>query len=676
MKILQFPLARIFIGFLFGLILFRIANFNSVFVFSSLAIAVIGLLISSFYSLKNSFCKILFGSFVFITSFLCGISTALIHKENSNPYHYTNQITDYEKVHKLDLLLVEKLKSSSKNSRYISEVKVLDGRRSFGKVILNIAKKNTVKNLKIGIHLKVIGIIFKNKSPLNPNLFDYGKYLENQEIYAQVYTKRNQIKIGNYETSLWAGFSNFRETIISNLEHSAISKVELNVLNALILGQQQDISPEVLKDYQYAGAVHVLSVSGLHVGFILLFITFLLKPIGNSRKGSLLKLIIVVLSLWSFAILAGLSPSIVRSVTMFSFLAIGIHLRRTVNIYHTLLVSMLLILLFKPSFLFDVGFQLSYLALFFILWLQPILSSIWQPKNKIIKYFWDIITVSFAAQIGAMPLSIYYFHQFPGLFFVTNLLILPLLGIIMAVGVLVVLIATFHTVPEFIAKSIEYLIAFLDSIIHWVASFDVFVFKNISFSKEMLWSSYLVIILMILWIKRPTFKRLTLTFTSILLMQIIFIVQKNEVQNNEELIIFNYRKNTIITERIGNAVTIYSNDSIQKKLNSNLLIQSYLVGNFCDVSAKKPLLNLLYFKHQKVLIIDSSCVYTKGIHPDILVIIQSPKLNIQRLLKSYKPKQIVVDGSNYKSYIRLWETTCKKEKIPFHNTNEKGFYKI
>ncbi len=676
MKILQFPLTRIFIGFLSGILLYRIVSPNPIFVFSCLALGITALFISSFYSLKNEFFKILFGCFVLIVSLLFGISSALIHKENANSFHYTNQITDYEKIHNLDLLLIEKLKNTQKNNRYVSVVKVLDGKRSYGKVILNIAKEDTAKNLKIGTNLNITGIILKNKNPSNPNLFDYGNYLENQEIYAQVYTKRNQIKIGNYESGLWAGFSNFRETIISNLEQSAISKEELNVLNALILGQQQDISPEVLKDYQYAGAVHVLSVSGLHVGFIMLFITFLLKPINNSRKGSFLKLLIIVLSLWSFAVLTGLSPSIIRSVTMFSFLAIGIHLRRTVNIFHTLLVSMLLILLFKPSFLFDVGFQLSYLALFFILWLQPILSEIWQPKNKIIKYFWDIITVSFAAQIGAMPLSIYYFHQFPGLFFVTNLLILPLLGIIMAVGVTAVLIATFHTIPVFIAKSIEFLIAFLNAVIHGVASFDTFVFKNISFSTAMLWSSYLVIILIILWIKRPTFRRLSLTFTSILMMQIIFIVQKKETQNNEELIIYNCRKNTIITERIGNAVTVYSNDSIRKNLNTNLLIQSYLVGNFCDVTAKEPLQNLMYFRNQKVLIIDSLCVFTSGIQPDVLVIIQSPKLNIQRLLKTYKPKQIVVDGSNYKSYIRLWEVTCGKEKIPFHNTNEKGFYKI
>ncbi|MCF6129169.1 ComEC family competence protein [Flavobacterium sp. AS60] len=676
MKILQFPLARIFIGFLFGLLLFRIVSLSQVFVVCGLAFGLIALYISTLYIQKNHFHKIIFGSLVFLVSLFVGISTALIHKENSNPYHYTNQITDYEKVHKMDLLLEEKLKNTKKNYRYIGNIKELDGERSLGKIILNIAKKDTVRNLKIGSHLKVIGIVFKNKNPLNPNVFNYGKYLENQEIYAQVYAKPNQIEIGNYESSLWSGFSNFRETIISNLEHSAIAKEELNVLNALILGQQQDISPEVLKDYQYAGAVHVLSVSGLHVGFIMLFITFLLKPISNSRKGSLLKLLIIVLSLWSFAILAGLSPSIVRSVTMFSFLAIGIHLRRTVNIYHTLLVSMLLILLFKPSFLFDVGFQLSYIALFFIIWLQPILSNIWQPKNKIIIYFWNIITVSFAAQIGAMPLSIYYFHQFPGLFFVTNLLILPLLGLIMAVGVLAVLIATFHTVPEFIAKPIEFLIAFLNTIIHWVASFDAFVFKNISFSTAMLWSSYLAIILIILWIKKPTFRRLSIAFTSILWLQIIFIIQKTETQNKEELIIFNCKKNSIITERIGNAVTIYSNDSIQKNLSSNLLIQSYLIGNFSEAKTKKPLQNLLFFKHQKILIIDSSSIYTKDIQPDILVIIQSPKLNMQRLLKTYKPKEIVVDGSNFKSYIQLWEATCRKEKIPFYNTNEKGFYKI
>ncbi|MDI1316476.1 ComEC/Rec2 family competence protein [Flavobacterium sp.] len=674
MKILKFPLARIFIGFLSGLLLFRILNPNGSFVIYVLIIGLSGLLISYFHSKKNTKYNLIFGCFVLVISMMIGFTTAIIHKENTNPNHYSNQISDYEQIRYLDLVLVEKLKNTTKNIRYLCVVNELDGKKSFGKIILNIAKKDTISKLQIGTHLQVNGIVFKNKAPSNPNLFDYGKYLENQEIYAQIYPKK--IVVGNYESSIWSYFSNFREKIISNLEQSAISEKELNVLNALILGQQQDISPEILQDYQYSGAVHVLSVSGLHVGFIMLFLTFFLKTIGNSRKGSLIKLCIIIVSLWSFAVLTGLSPSIVRSATMFSFLAIGLHLRRSVNIYHTLLVSMLLILLFKPSFLSDVGFQLSYLALFFIIWLQPILASIWQPKNKIINYFWDIVTVSFSAQIGAMPLSIYYFHQFPGLFFVTNLLVLPLLGVIMAFGIIAILIATYTTVPFYIAKTIELLIRFLNEIIHWVADFDSFVITNISFSKEMLISSYLTIILIILWIKTSDFKRLVMVFFNIILLQTIFIYQKHATLKKEELIVFHVSKNTIITERLGADVTIYSNDSILKNISKNVLIQSYLVENFCNIRAQHPLKNLLYFKNKKILIIDSSCVYTKGIHPDILLIIQSPKLNIERLVKTYKPKEIIVDGSNFKSYVRLWEATCKKAKIPFHYTNEKGFYQI
>lgn len=672
MKILLFPLTRIFIGFVFGMILFRMISISNTFLLIAFIICICGLLSSFFYQ-KSKFSKPAFGIFVFLTSILVGISNSIIHKEHLKPNHFTNQIANYDTPHNLDLLVIEKIKSTSKKNRYICSVSLLDSHQSSGKVILSIPKEQKI-DFKIGQHLLVNGTIYRNKSPLNPNLFDYGKYLENQEIYAQVFAQ--EIKLGTIESGLASGFANFRQRIIANLERSSISKEELNIINALILGQQQDISPEILKDYQYAGAVHVLSVSGLHVGFILLFITFLLKPIGNNRKGSLVKLTIIVLSIWAFAILTGLSASIVRSATMFSFIAIGTHLRRTINIYHTLIVSMLIILMFKPSFLYDVGFQLSYLALFFILWLQPVLSNIWQPKNRILKYFWDIITVSFAAQIGAMPLSIYYFHQFPGLFFVTNLLILPLLGVIMAVGVIAILIACFQTVPFFIAKLIEFLIGLLNSIIHQVAVLDAFVIRNISFSKEMLIGSYLAIILIVLWIKKPEFKRLVLAFASIILLQGIFIYQKQQTLNESELIVFQVRKNTIITERLGNEITIYSNDSILKNSDENLLIQSYLIGNFCKIKEKKPLTNLMYFKNQKVLIIDSLCTYSEKIKPDVLVIIQSPKLNIKRLLQTYRPKQIVVDGSNFKSYAKLWEATCRKEKIPFHYTNEKGFYKM
>jgi competence protein ComEC len=676
MKILQFPLAKITIGFILGILLAYNWDFIPFYTFMLLGIGIVGLFISHLIILKKNTTKPLFGIFSFIISILIGITTSLIHKETFNPNHYTHQITDVEKEHELTLVLIEKLKSTKKNHRYSASVKQLDKHKSYGKIILNIRKDSLLKEYYIGSHLKVIGTVYKNRGTINPNQFDYGRYLENQEIYAQLYTKPEQVNFGKRDYTLWSTISNFRTTIIRNLEKSNFKSEELHILIALILGQQQDISPEIVKDYQYAGAVHILSVSGLHVAFILMFITFLLKPIPNSKKGSFLKVVIIVLFLWFFSILAGLSPSVVRSVAMFSFIAIGTHLRRTVNIYHTLLVSMLLILVVQPSFLFDVGFQLSYLALFFILWLQPILAAIWLPKNKIISYFWDIITVSFAAQIGAMPLSIYYFHQFPGLFFITNLLIIPMLTLILGLGVLAVLIASFSTVPMYLAKPLEWSIYGLNYIIHWVASFESFIIKNIAFNREMLLSSFLVILLTILWIKKPYFKRFALAMLSIVLLQGVFIMTKYTTTTQNECIIFNTKKNTIISERKGDQVTLYSNDSILENCDNNVTIQSYLVGNFCKIQSKKLLNNVMLINNKKVFILDSTTVYDSNIKPDILIITQSSKINLERLLKVWKPKQIVVDGSNFKSYMELWEATCSKEKIPFHNTNEKGFYKF
>jgi competence protein ComEC len=139
-KIVQFPLTRIFIGFLFGIFLSRMANFSGVFIFSCLTIGIIGLLTSYFYIQKYNSFKIIFGVFVTLTSVFSGISTSIIHKENSNPHHYTNQIIDYEKVYTIDLLLIEKLKSTLKNHRYTGIIKSIDGKRSIGKVILNITK--------------------------------------------------------------------------------------------------------------------------------------------------------------------------------------------------------------------------------------------------------------------------------------------------------------------------------------------------------------------------------------------------------------------------------------------------------------------------------------------------------------------------------------------------------
>jgi competence protein ComEC len=408
----------------------------------------------------------------------------------------------------------------------------------------------------------------------------------------------------------------------------------------------------------------------------LLFVTFLLKPFPNTRRGSFIKLIIILASLSSFGLLAGLAPSVLRSVTMFSFVAIGMYLRRSTNIFHTLLVSMLLILLFEPSFLFDVGFQLSYVALFFILWLQPLLAQLWKPKNKIANYFWEILTVSFAAQIGAFPLSIYYFHQFPGLFFVTNLVIIPFLSVIMAMGVLVMVLAAFDCVPIFLVQSLEWCIFIMNKIINSIASLEQFIIQDIPFNWQLLLSVYLLIIATIIWFKKPSFNRLALALVSVIIFQISYFGNHWTIQNQRELVIFNSKKNTLIAERNGENVSLYSNDNLLEKASKNKTLSAYLMGNFSRLTSTKRLENLMYYNANKILILDSLGVYPRNIHPDIVVFTQSPKINLDRFLQTTNPKLIVADASNYRNIQKLWKATCLKAKIPFHATGEKRFYRL
>jgi competence protein ComEC len=673
MKVLQFPLARITILFIFGILFTFFLKPSLSVVFAILTISSL-LFIGTYYTFKTNTKSIfLFGTATYLLAFSIGSTTQTVHTESIQQNNYTHYKNSYDEKHIYTLTLREKLKNTAFSERYIAQLNTIDEKKFSGKILLNIRKDSIKRSFIIGNQLKINGFLSKNTISKNPNQFDYSKYLENKQIYAQLYTDRNNIQISSQiKKDIWYYSARLRARIIQNLEKKNFNTKELHVAIALIMGQQQDIDPQIKQDYQYAGAIHILAVSGLHIGFILLFVTFLLKPIPNTKKGAFIKLTITLVSLFLFGVLTGLTPSVVRSVTMFSFVAIGHHLRRSTNIYHTLLVSILLILLFQPSFLFDVGFQLSYLAVFFIIWLQPLLSNFWQPKSKITKYFWDILTVSFAAQIGTLPLSLYYFHQFPGLFFVTNILVIPFLGVIMCLGVLTMVLASFNWVPYYPAKALELSIYLLNQIINYIASFEHFVVKNISLNISLLLSSYLVIISLIIFIQQKNTKSIFGVLSSVVILQLSAIITKLEIQNQTEFIVLNTSKKTQIIERYGTLAKVYTNDSNSLN-NKNTPLSSYLIANFCTLDEESKLKNLFYFKGHKILLIDSAMVYPKNIHPEIVIL---TKLNIDRLLQTIKPKIIVADASNYKSIQKKWLTTCRQQKIPFHSTNEKGFFKI
>jgi competence protein ComEC len=668
MKELQFPLIRISLFFVLGIILYPYFT-ASLYQLIGIAISLVFFLVVFIY--KKTFHN-LSSLFLFILAIITGLTSVAVHDVNWNPTHFLH-LTETQHRNEIKVELGEKLKSTSTHVRYEATVKEIKGVPTDGKIVLSIQNQKELPYFEYGTKLKFISKINTLKPANNPDQFDYKGYLENKSIFGQIQVELKDLSMAppsHYSIRTFA--SGIRNSILQNLEKSHFSKEELPVFAALLLGQQQDITKDILQDYQYAGAIHILSVSGLHVGLLLGFLTLLLSPLPQTRKYALLKLGILLFSLSFFGILAGLSPSVLRSVTMFSFVAIGMYFRRSTNIYNTLLISAFLLLLFNPSYVYDVGFQLSYLALFFIVWLQPILSAWYQPKNKIVKSLWEIITVSTAAQIGTLPLSLYYFHQFSGLFFITNLIILPLLSVIMGVGVVVVLMAATNSIWIPLLKLMELSIWVINTIIHKIASFEQFIIKDIPFHKGMLLGLYLIICLFIRTLKKPNYKNSVALLLSLIFFQLVLIAHRIETENKDEFVVFSKNKSSLFTEKIGSKMAVHSDED--ETQNSTLL--NYATAQSATITSQKKIKNLYYFHSKKIVVLDSSCVYLPKTQPDVLVLIQSPKINLETLIQLQKPKQIVADRSNYKSYVARWKATCAKEKIPFHAIAEKGYYKM
>jgi competence protein ComEC len=216
----------------------------------------------------------------------------------------------------------------------------------------------------------------------------------------------------------------------------------------------------------------------------------------------------------------------------------------------------------------------------------------------------------------------------------------------------------------------------LNKIINTIASLEQFIIQDIPLHFYLLISSYLVVITAIIWLKKPNFNKLVLVLISIIIVQISYLSIQWNIQNEQEWIVFNIKRNTLLAERNGESITVYANDSILKTAQKNNTLKSYRVGNLSSLRERKVLKNLFYFNGKKIFILDSSGVFPKNIHPDIIVLTQSPKINFERLLQTIKPKMVVADASNYKTIQKQWKATCMKQKIPFHATSEKGYYKL
>lgn len=677
MKLLNFNLIKFTFCLIIGILLADAINTTLLGVLITAITCLAVLSILYFIYLKTFKQNILFGSCTLLLFIVLGILTVKFHEQKQWSKHFVNSVkVDHDSLYECTFKIRQILKPTSYHDKYIVTVSRINNKTVQGKLLLNLTKDATSIPLNIdGVYMSKLSIT-PITQPKNPYQFNYSNYLERQYIYRQSNSLyKNQFILKKETHSLKGYAALIRQNITFKLKNNGFKGNVLAIIESLFLGQRQGVNKAVYNDYINAGVVHILAISGLHIGIILIILNYLLHPLIYIKSGRYIKLVTILLLLWSFAIISGLSASVVRAVAMFSIVAFAMHIKRPTNIYNSLTISIFILLLCRPMFLFDVGFQLSYTAVFAIVWIKPLFDKLWRPRYKLLKIPWDIFTVSMAAQIGVTPISLFYFHQFPGLFFVSNLVIIPFIGIILSLGFIVITLSLLNILPGFVARFFETVIKTLNVFVAWVADKEQYLITDIAFDLKLLIPLYILLISAVLYLKKHSVKHLYTVMISIILLQSIILLKKH-FHDEGRFIIFNKSRYTVIGKHSRKTLEIYHNlDSISRQKNTS--IKDYKIAQYVKYIKDRPLQDFYYFHNKLVLIVDSLGIYhVKSQHPNYVLLINSPKINLDRLIDSICPIFIIADGSNYTSYVKRWEATCEKRKLPFHYTKEMGAFII
>ena len=617
------------------------------------------------------FKDVFFGATTYLLFFSIGIFTATIHLPENQKGHYINQISSENSSQPpaLKIKIREVLKPDLYNAKYIATVESVNSAPTHGKILVLLPKDSTFQKWAVGDRLLVVSELRDIPKPLNPHQFDYSRFMRIKGILKQTSPLTRSTAGLPSKNGLFAGAYYLRNKIIDDLKENGFKQDELAIIQALLLGQKQDISKETYNNYAAAGAIHILAVSGLHVGIILLILNFLFSPLEKLKNGRTLKTILVIIFLWSFALLAGLSPSVVRAVTMFSFLAVGISLNRRTGTINSMFLSLLVLILINPLWIFEVGFQLSYMAVLSILLIQPLIYGLWWPPNKALRYFWGLLTTTIAAQIGVLPLGLFYFHQFPGLFFVSNLVILPFLAFILGLGFLVIILSGINLLPSWLSKFYSQVIEILNTFVSYIAGKESFLFKDVSFGFTDVLAFYVMLGFLFALAVSFSFRKLIATLTLTILIQSFYIVKAFN-PSEEKLVIFHQSRKTGLGKVAGSEMTFLRASSSEE---IPQYIRNYLIAEEIEKVQSAPLKNAIETKGEILFLMDSTGIFPKK-KMDYLLLTGSPKINLERCLNDLSPKMVIADGSNYPSTVAAWKETCRKKEIPFHYTREKGAF--
>jgi competence protein ComEC len=686
------PFIRFTLCYIAGVLLFHIYTISTNIVLFTLGVNVLAYCL--FFSLMGKENKRKFAWVFSISGFLLLILIAYAntawHQESKQQLLTSWQDGDIEAY---TAKVVEPPKEKANGYNLTLEVQQIKQANTWGnikgKVNAYLPFKDSIPRLNDILLIK--GSPMPYQDPLNPGEFDYGKFMNRQGIYLQHYLKQDNIQLySKARDNLFTYSYRLRAYYTETFKKYITGKNELAIALALVLGVKDQLDYEIKDAYSGAGAMHVLAVSGLHVGIIFNLLGFLLFVLKKHKYGRWVYGLITVAFLWVYAAITGFSPSVVRASTMFTFVLVATVINRKSSIYNTLAASALCMLVYDPNFLFQVGFQLSYIAVFGIVYIHPKLYEIIKVKNYLLDKLWSISVVSIAAQIATFPLSLYYFHQFPVYFLLANPIVITVAMIVVSVGILLPLIGLLPYISMLLGKMLGFLLYLMNLSVSIVNQLPFSRTEAVYFDTEILILIYFSVIGLVAFLAIKRLNYFKVATLCVFLISATSIYKTQNTKSNTSLTVYAVKQHTCIS-------IVYNQEAyviVDKELKNNSKKLAYHIGNhllqqgYSDYSIlSTDSLYSLPFPHKtegnnifmvpdgkKIAIVKNNSTLP-NIQLDLAICVSNGFKNT-KYLKKLHAKQLIFDSSNspyYSSKIQAELTDTALEKNCYFTPTKGAF---
>ena len=564
------------------------------------------------------------------------------------------------------------------------------------KILAYLEKDKPIRPLKPGEHIIFQAYPNPIKNRGNPEEFDYKQYMAVQGIHYQVYIDKNswqKLQTGD-RLSVIALSNRLRLHLLNRLKEAGIGEEEYGIASALLLGYKDYLTPEVKARFSSSGATHILAVSGLHVGIIYLILHYLLIFLERHKHGKTIKILIILVGLTGYAFLTGLSPSVSRATLMFSVIAIGQILSRYSSIYNSLAFSAFVLLVINPLLLFSLSFQLSYLAVYSIVFFQPKFYKLIQLPLVPDK-LWQWFTVALAAQVGIAPVIIHHFHLFSNLFWLTNFIAIPAAAIVIFTGMLYFIISpVLPILGEGLGKVLSFILSLLNQSTGFIQNLPYSTSESLYLHEVQILFYYLALVFISAWLIMKNSLHLKLALGIVITFLITDLLSQYNRHDQKELIIYNIPNSSVINyiEGENNLLFYNGNEKIINEIRRyteefwlSKGFKSHTAYKLPSIKKRKERAVLLYnnfIKHDGAkigYICDKELI--ENLNPntklelDYLILAENVHISIQELRKYFDFEMVILDSSN--SYYRreALASELKKEGIDYHSVQDEGAFR-